>query len=119
MSCGHSTAMGTGTGTEAGATGRGTRTHHEVPTQHQGHDLRLGGRIAVVVTGQVSAAPPARPAALLPVVARAEHTVQAEQQQDQDDAGGQAERRHPAERRVRRAQAGPGQPSRSGLTCTG
>lgn len=75
---------------------RPRRPHHEVPAQHQGHDLRLGRRVAVVVTRQVPTAPPAGPPARLPVVARAEHTVEAEQQQHEDDAGGQAERRHPA-----------------------
>lgn len=71
-------------------------THHEVPTQHQGHNLRLRWRVAVVVTRQVSAAPPARPTTWLPIVAWAEHAVQAEQQQHKHNAGGQAERRHPA-----------------------
>lgn len=75
---------------------RPRRPHHEVPAQHQGHDLRLGRRVAVVVTRQVPTAPPAGPPARLPVVARAEHAVEAEQQQHEDDAGGQAERRHPA-----------------------
>lgn len=75
-------------------------THHEVPAQHQGHNLRLGRRVAIVVAGQLPPPPPAGPRAGLPVVARAEHTVQAEQQQHKHDARGQAKRRHPASGRV-------------------
>lgn len=78
------------------APGPAPRTHHEVPAQHQRHNLRLGRRVAVVVAGQLAAPPPAGPAAGLPVVARAEHAVEAEQQQHEHHAGRQAERRHPA-----------------------
>lgn len=74
--------------------------HHEVPAQHQRHDLRLGRRVAVVVTRQLPAPPPAGPAPGLPVVARAEHAVETEQQQHEDDARGQAERGHPAPSRT-------------------
>lgn len=77
------------------------RPHHEVPAKHQGHDLRLRRCVAIVVTGQVPTAPLAGPPARLSVVAWAEHAVEAEQQQHEDDAGGQAERRHPAPDRTR------------------
>lgn len=97
----HSMSCGAQRGheTDRGRCGLGPaprHTHHEVPAQHQGHNLRLWGRVAVVVTRQVSAAPPAGPATWLAVVAWAEHAVQAEQQQHEHNAGGQAERRHPA-----------------------
>lgn len=72
----------------------GSWTYHEVSPEHQGHDLRLGGRVAVVVAGQVPAAAPARP--VLPVVLGAQHPVQAEQQQHQQHARGQAQGSHPA-----------------------
>jgi len=38
---------------------------HEVPAQHQRRDLGLGRRVAVVVTGQLPAPPPAGPLSAL------------------------------------------------------
>lgn len=55
-----------------------TLTYHEVPSQHQGHDFCFRRCIAVVITGQLPTPPPAGPCTRLPVVARAEHAVQAE-----------------------------------------
>ena len=106
-SCGHGHWCGCGPGPAARC------THHEVPAQHQGHNLRLRRRIAIVITGQVSAAPPARPATRLPVVARAEHAVEAEQQQYEDDARGQAKRCHPGPRGIGQLCPGPSPPAAS------
>lgn len=63
--------------------------------ENQGDDLGLGGRVAVVITGQVPPLPPAVREPILPVVLGAEHPVQAEEQQDQDDARGQTQSSHP------------------------
>lgn len=70
-----------------------TWTYHEVSPEDQGHNLCLRGGVAIVVTGKVPAVAPARP--VLPVVLGAQHPVQAEQQQHQQDPRGQAQGSHP------------------------
>lgn len=73
-------------------------TYHEVAPENQGNDLGLGRGVAVVIAGEVAPLPPAVGQPVLPVVFGAEHLVQAEEQQDQDDARGQAQRSHPVGR---------------------
>lgn len=69
-------------------------THHEVPAQHQGHNLPVSEARSHSRRRAAPPPPPAGPRAGLPVVARAEHTVQAEEQQHKHDARGQAKCRH-------------------------
>jgi len=79
-----------------------------VTPEHQGDDLRLGRGVAVIVAGQVPPLPAAVREPVLPVVLGAEDPVQAEEQQDQDDARGQAQSSHPGgrDKRTPRQKAG-------------
>lgn len=70
-------------------------TYHEVTPENQGDDLSLRWGIAVIVTGQVPPLPPAVREPVLPIVLGAEHPVQAEEQEDQDNARGQTQSSHP------------------------
>lgn len=71
-------------------------SYHAVAPQQQRRDLADGRRVAVVVAWQVSApSAPVRPT-VLAIVAGAEDPIEAEEQQDQEDAGCQAQGRHPA-----------------------
>lgn len=63
--------------------------------EDQGDDLGLRRGVAVVVAGQVPPLPAAVREPVLPVVLGAEHTVQAEEQEDQENARGQAQSSHP------------------------
>lgn len=74
---------------------RASAAHHEVATQHQRQDLRLRRRVAIVVAGQLPTPPSTGAGARLSVVARAEHAVETEQQQHQEDASGQPQCCHP------------------------
>lgn len=73
-------------------------TYHEVTPENQGDDLGLRRGVAVIVTGQVPPLPPAVREPVLPVVLGAEHPVQAEEQEDQDNARGQTQSSHPGGR---------------------
>lgn len=73
-------------------------SHHAVAPQQQRRDLADGGRVAVVVAGEVPSPPPAVSRALLAVVAWAEKPVETEEQQHQQDPGSQAQSRHPGGR---------------------
>lgn len=61
-------------------------THHEAPAQHQGAQSPSREARSHSRHRAAPSPPPAGPRAGLPVVARAEHTVQAEQQQHKHDA---------------------------------
>ena len=69
--------------------------HHAVSPQQQRRDLADWRRVAVVVAGQVAAATASVGHAVLAVVAWTENPVEAEQQQDQQDPGSQAQSCHP------------------------
>lgn len=69
--------------------------YHEVAPEDQGDDLRLGRRVSVVVAGEVPSPPPAVGKSVLAVVLGAQDFVQAEEEEDQKDAGRQAEGGHP------------------------
>lgn len=73
-------------------------TYHEVTPENQGDDLSLRWGVAVIVTGQVPPLPPAVREPVLPIVLGAEHPVQAEEQEDQDNARGQTQSSHPGGR---------------------
>lgn len=66
--------------------------------ENQGDDLSLRWGVAVIVTGQVPPLPPAVREPVLPIVLGAEHPVQAEEQEDQDNARGQTQSSHPGGR---------------------
>lgn len=77
--------------------------HHAVAPQQQRRDLADGRRVAVVVAGQVPSAPPAVSHAVLAVVPGAEDPVETEEQQNQQDAGRQAQSRHPGWSHIKNA----------------
>lgn len=69
--------------------------HHAVAPQQQRGDLTDGGRVAVVVTGEVPPPPSAVSRSVLAVVPWAENPVKTEKQQNQQDPRSQAQSRHP------------------------
>lgn len=73
-------------------------TYHEVTSENQGDDLCLRWGVAIIITGQVPPLPPAVREPILPIVLGAEHPVQAEEQEDQDNARGQTQSSHPGGR---------------------
>lgn len=86
--------------------------------ENQGDNLGLGGGVAIVVTGQVPPFPPAVREPVLPVVLGAEHPVQAEEQQDQDDARGQTQSSHPGGRDTEKKEGEiKHQMTRKSITC--
>lgn len=70
------------------------KPYHEVASEDQGNDLRLGRRVSVVVAGEVSSPTTTVGESVLAVILGAQDFVETKEEEDQKNAGRQAEGSH-------------------------